>query len=89
MCLTASQCLPEHEDHVMGVEGAAYRVAVPTGAGKLHNGQVCFKYTSCVSVELRFLPAVMEVIKVTLTLLKTYHIMSLQLALQVMSLRYL
>ena len=31
---------------------------------------VCFKYTSCVSVELRFLPAVREVIKVIANITK-------------------
>ena len=38
MVLTSSQCLPEREEHVVNVEGAAYKVAVPTGAGKLNNG---------------------------------------------------
>ena len=38
MGLTSSQRLPERDDHVMGVEGAAYKVRYRPGAGKLRNG---------------------------------------------------
>jgi len=38
MGLTSSQWLPERDDHVMGVEGAAYKVRYPPGADKLRNG---------------------------------------------------
>jgi hypothetical protein len=33
-----SQWFPKREDHVMGVEGAAYKFRYRPGAGKLHNG---------------------------------------------------
>jgi len=38
MGLTSSQWLPEREDHVMGVEGAVYKVRYRPGADKLRNG---------------------------------------------------
>jgi len=79
--LTASQCLPEREDHFTVVDVAAFTLQHRPGAGKLSNGQDCFKYTSCLSLELMFLPAVMEAIKVMLTLLKSCSIFSLKLAL--------
>ena len=78
--LKNSHCLPEREDHLLRVEGAAYRVRYRPGAGKLRNGHF-FQYTSCLSLELRFLLAVMEAIKVMLILLKSSCILSLQRAL--------
>jgi hypothetical protein len=78
MGLASSQWLPEREDHVMGVEGPAYKVRYrPVQANSAM--AIFFQYTSCLTLELRFLPAVMEVIKVTLTLLRTRCILSLQL----------
>jgi hypothetical protein len=38
MGLTSSQWLPESEDHVTGVEGAAYKVRYRPGAGTFRNG---------------------------------------------------
>ena len=37
MGLISSQWLPEREDHVMAVVGAAYKVRYRPGAGKLRN----------------------------------------------------
>jgi hypothetical protein len=63
MSLTFSQWLPEREDNVFGVEGVAYKVLHRPGAGIVLNGQVCFKYTSLLFLELRFLLAVRKVIQ--------------------------
>jgi hypothetical protein len=41
-----SHWLPERDDHVMCVEGAAYKVRNRHGASKLRNGQACGKYIS-------------------------------------------
>jgi hypothetical protein len=88
--LIASHCLPENEDHVVGVEGAAYKVLYrPVQANYAKAKSVLSTLTVCLSVELRFLPAVREVIKVMLTLLKTCYILSPLLVHQFMSLRYL
>jgi len=35
---TSSQWRPERDDHVLGVEGAAYKVRYRPGADKLRNG---------------------------------------------------
>jgi hypothetical protein len=76
--LTFSESRPEREDHVMGVEGAAYKVRYRPVQS--NSAMAIFShYTSCLSLELRFLPAVMEVIKVALTLLRTRCILPLQL----------
>jgi len=53
MCLT-SQWLPERDDHVMGVEGVAYKVRYRPGAGKRRNGKACGKYISYLSLDLMF-----------------------------------
>jgi hypothetical protein len=50
MCLTCSQWLPERDDHVMGVEGAAYKLPYRPGADKLRNGQACGKYIPYLSL---------------------------------------
>jgi len=48
MCLTASQWLPEREDHVMGLEGVAYKVRYGPGAGQLPMAKsVVSKYLFC------------------------------------------
>jgi hypothetical protein len=38
MGLTSSQWLHEREDHVMSVEGAAYKMRYRSGAGTFRNG---------------------------------------------------
>ena len=38
MGLTSSQWLPERDDHMIVLEGAAYKVRYRTGAGTLRNG---------------------------------------------------
>jgi hypothetical protein len=50
MDLTYSQWLPEREEHLVGVEGAAYKLQYRPGADKLRNGQACGKYISYLSL---------------------------------------
>jgi len=38
MGLTSSQWLPQRDDHVKSVEGAAYKVQYRPGAGTFRNG---------------------------------------------------
>jgi hypothetical protein len=66
MGLTSSQWLPEHEDHVMRVEGAAYKVRYRPGAGKLRNDKACGKYIY-LSVELKLITVRRKTTNITKT----------------------
>ena len=65
MGLTSSQWLPERDDHVMGVEGVAYKVRYRPGAGKRRNGKACGMYISYLSLDIMFVTVRREVTNVT------------------------
>jgi hypothetical protein len=44
MCLTCSQWQPERDEHVMGEEGAAYKVRYRPVQELSQNGKACGKY---------------------------------------------
>ena len=46
--LTLNNGLDEREDHVLRLEGAAYKTRHRTGTVTIHNGQVCGKYMAAV-----------------------------------------
>ena len=46
--LTAHNGLPKRADHVIGVEGAAYKARHRPGAGTIRNGQASGKYMATI-----------------------------------------